>query len=605
MNESETVARGVLDALLRGGVTDVVLAPGSRSAPLALASYAADAAGALRLHVRIDERSAGFLALGISKASHRPVPVITTSGTAVANLHPAVLEAQHTGVPLVLLTADRPARLRGTGANQTTYQLGVYGPHVVASDVGVGDVVAAVAAVEAALRRRGPSQVNLQLAEPLLPEPPTGLATPAAQPPPSWEGARDHLAAGADAVDPTGVGGRQSHHAAAATGAGTQRSDIDAAAQTGPAPQQSHPASRPGAARQGGRLGRVAGQALPRGPRTVVVAGDDAGPPARLLAEAAGWPLLAEPTSGARTGTHAIRTGRLLLHTALSDEVERVLVFGHPTLSRPVTHLLSRAGVEVIAVRGRSGVVTDPGRIARHLAAAPTVDGPDEPGWLDRWRGADRQLATSVDELATTHPDALPLRVAAAVAAAVPPGGLLVVGSSQPVRDLDLMARPYPAGQRRLILGNRGLAGIDGTVSTAIGAALGRRSSRSLAYLGDLTFLHDSGGLVLGPQEPRPDLTLVVANDDGGAVFAALEQGAPEYAPAFERVFGTPHHVDLAALCAATGTAYEPVSDADRLAETLAADSTGIRVVEVRVPRAGRRGLEADLRLLAQDVRLA
>jgi 2-succinyl-5-enolpyruvyl-6-hydroxy-3-cyclohexene-1-carboxylate synthase len=202
------------------------------------------------------------------------------------------------------------------------------------------------------------------------------------------------------------------------------------------------------------------------------------------------------------------------------------------------------------------------------------------------------------------HPDGLPLLVAAEVAAAVGPGALLVVGSSQPVRDLDVMARPYPAGQRRLILGNRGLAGIDGMVSTAIGAALGRASSRSFAYLGDVTFLHDAGGLVLGPVEPRPDLTMVVANDDGGAVFATLEQGDPAYARQFERVFGTPHGVDVEAWCAATHTSYQGVDDANALRGVLAEEAAdeGIRVVEVRLPRKGRRRLDADLRSLAATV---
>jgi 2-succinyl-5-enolpyruvyl-6-hydroxy-3-cyclohexene-1-carboxylate synthase len=166
------------------------------------------------------------------------------------------------------------------------------------------------------------------------------------------------------------------------------------------------------------------------------------------------------------------------------------------------------------------------------------------------------------------------------------------------VRDLDLMTRTYPEGERRLILGNRGLAGIDGTVSTAIGAALGRTSTRSLAYVGDLTFLHDANGLVIGPDEPRPDLTIVVANDDGGAIFSTLEQGAPAFAGSFERVFGTPHGVDLGELCAATGTAYERITDVERLPKALAEDVTGIRVLEVPLPRSGRRALDAALRSL-------
>ena len=247
-----------------------MLAPGSRSAALALALYDADKAGAVRLHVRIDERTAGFLALGLAKGSHRPVPVVTTSGTAVANLHPAVLEALHVGERVVVMSADRPASLRGTGANQTTEQAGMFGPRVPCADVAPGDVVSALAAVEAAVHRRGPSQLNLQFDGPLLP--------------------------GGD-------------------GAGGEGEEPHGAHSAGGAYARAHLAPPDGSVR------------LHPGPRTVVVAGDDAGPPARLLAQNANWPLLAEPTSGARTGTHAIRTYRLLLGGELGGAVERVVVY--------------------------------------------------------------------------------------------------------------------------------------------------------------------------------------------------------------------------------------------------------------------------------------
>ncbi|MGI8994198.1 MAG: thiamine pyrophosphate-dependent enzyme, partial [Nocardioidaceae bacterium] len=237
-----------------------------------------------------------------------------------------------------------------------------------------------------------------------------------------------------------------------------------------------------------------------------------------------------------------------------------------------------------------------PGLVARHVEAVPIVEGADDDRWINAWRSVDRRACAALDSLAARDGDAFPLAVAAEVAAAVTPGALLVVGSSQPVRDLDLMAPVYPAGQRRLILGNRGLAGIDGTVSTAVGAALGRPSTRALAYVGDVTFLHDMGGLVLGPDEPRPDLTIVVANDDGGSIFATLEQGAEAYASAFERVFATPHGVDVASLCAATGTAYERAGGASTLRRLLDSDVTGIRVVEVPIPRANRRVLSERLR---------
>ncbi len=538
MNGSTALAVAVVSGLYREGVTDVVLAPGSRSAALALALAQADAEALLRLHVRVDERTAGFLALGLAKGSHRLVAVVTTSGTAVANLHPAVLEATHVGERLLVLSADRPGALRDTGANQTTDQVAMFGPRVPCVDVAPSEASTALAAIASAAHRPGPSQLNLQFDEPLLPEElPLALKMRAA-------------------------------------------GDPDTAYR----PRQASP---------------VESVRLPLGPRTVVVAGDDAGPPARLLAQEANWPLLAEPTSGSRTGTHALRTYRLLLDSDLGDQVERVIVTGHPTLSRPVTRLISRTDIEVVSVRGPGGVCTDPGRVARRVDALPMVDGCDASDWVDAWRAADHSLSAAVDTLAASAAG-LPLQVAAEVAAAVTPGALLVVGSSQPVRDLDIMAAPYDVGRRRRIIANRGLSGIDGTLSTAIGAALGRPSPRSLAYVGDVTFLHDAAGLVLGPSEPRPDLTIVVANDDGGAIFSTLEQGEPRFAAAFERVFGTPHGTSLQAWCEATSTTYQRCTTAAELRAALGAEVSGIRVLEVPLSRGDRGSLDTRLRALAR-----
>ena len=537
----------LLTALVSGGVRDVVLAPGSRSAGLAVALYAADVAGDVRLHVRVDERTAAFLALGLAAGSRSPVAVVTTSGTAVGNLLPAVMEAAHSGRRLVVLAADRPAAMRGTGANQTTRQNGIFGVFAPCFDLGVDAGADDLeAAAEVATRRRGPTHLNVQLEEPLLPD---------AEP--WWPGARARAETGPD-TKPRGAGTR-----------------------------------RPGV------------EVLRRGKRTLVIAGDDSGSAARILAERAGWPLLAEPTSGARVGVNAIRTYRLLLSGELAQHVERVVVLGHPTLSRPVTLLISRDDVEVLAAPGPGGVVTDPGRVARHLGLVPTVSDAaptaDDQDWLDSWRVADDALSARVDELVDGLPELDALHVAREVAAAVGPYATLVAGSSNPVRDLDLMTVPYPPHEHRFVLGNRGLAGIDGTVSTAVGVALGRReASRTLALLGDVTFLHDANGLVIGPGEPRPDLTLVVVNDDGGSIFATLEQGADPYAAAFERVFGTPHGVDLEALCAATHTAYTRVDTVAALRTALARAPGGIHVVEARVDRARRRATNAAITALAR-----
>ncbi|MCU1538124.1 MAG: 2-succinyl-6-hydroxy-2,4-cyclohexadiene-carboxylic acid synthase/2-oxoglutarate decarboxylase [Humibacillus sp.] len=576
------LALRVVQQLWLAGVRDVVLAPGSRSAPLALVLHAADAAGDLRLHVRVDERSAGFLALGLTTGSRRPVAVVTTSGTAVGTLLPAVMEAHHTGRRLVVVSADRPARLRGTGANQTTEQAGIYGVFATAHDL-TGAVTATelVDVVGAACTRAGASHLNLQLDGDLLPpdpDPATWWQRPATPAPDPDNRATAQLHGRSDAPDPDN---RATAHFQAGSDAPNPHNRATAQV-----------------------------QALTLGPRTVVVAGDGAGPAARLLAQNANWPLIAEPTSGARIGRQAMRTGRLLLTTPLRDEIERVVVIGHPTLSRPVTSLLSDPALEVLAVRGLSGVATDPGRVATVLDAVPTVTGADDAVWFDTWHAADDRLSALIDaDLTATEtnsslaaPGGLsPLAVAGVVGAAVTADTTLVVGSSNPVRDLDVMATPWTPHEHRFVVGNRGLAGIDGVVSTAVGVALGRpRASRSIAYLGDLTFVHDANGLLIGPGEPRPDLTLVVLNDDGGAIFSTLEQGDDRYASAFERVFATPHGTDLAALCAAHHTAYERVEDIGRLAAALDEQPSGIRVLEVPVSRQDRRDEAARLRELAR-----
>ena len=522
MNPSTTLAAWLINELIQRGVEQAVICPGSRNAPLLFALERSP----IQIHSRIDERTAGFLALGIAKTSRRPVAVVTTSGTAAANLHPAVLEAAHAGVPLVVLTADRPAALRGTGANQTTDQRELYGD--AATFVDLEDVDQQ--GLDDMWRADGPVHLNVCLAEPLMPDGELTFAP---------------------------IGG--------VSVAGSEPVGVE----------------------------------LPLGKRTVVVAGDDAGPAARILAEAAHWPLMAEPTSGARTGSSALRTYRLLLPT-LGHEVERVVVFGHPTLSRPVASLLSREDVEVISVQAKGRWPIRPFAIAAEYAALHA--GADDPAWLARWRAADAVLGAAVDETIAGW-GFTPYDVAREVIAALPPGGLLVVGASNPIRDLDIMGVPTPVHERRMVIANRGLAGIDGTISTAIGAALGRpHSTRAIAYVGDVTFLHDLNGLLIGPAQTRPDLSIVVANDDGGSIFATLEQGAPDYAAAHEELFATPHGADLASLCKGFGGAHQEVRSAADLAAALAGSTRGIRVIEARVGRADRRDWDQALKALATSL---
>lgn len=548
MNPSTSAARTVVAELVRRGVRHVVLAPGSRSAPLAHALATASARGPVRLHVRIDERVAAFTALGLARVAG-PSAVVTTSGTAAANLHPAVLEASHSGVPLLLLTADRPHEVRGTGANQTTDQVRLFGSAVrFFADVPApygrpgesADLRALVArAVAAAVGTRsgspGPVHLDLAFREPLVPDVDD-----------SWSG-----------VEPA---------------------------------SESESAS----AEVVGDRAEAAPTVLAAGPRTVVVAGDGAGAAAREFAEAAGLPLLAEPSSGARSGPNAVGPYRLLLdHPSLGGRIERVVVFGHATLSRQVNTLLVCDGVEVIVVAGRVPDWIDTGsRAARVVSAvAPAGSAPGDGEWLALWQHAAKAAQDAVDEVLAAGSLSGPA-VAALVWAARRPGETLVAGSSNPIRDLDLAAAPGADG---LVLANRGLAGIDGTLSTATGVALGR-GAVVRALVGDLTFLHDAGGLLIGALEDQPDLQIIVVNDDGGGIFALLEHGDPVHADRFERVFGTPHGADLASLCAGYGVPHRLVADAAALRSALAEPVVGRSVLEVRVDRAGLRDLHARIR---------
>ncbi|MGI3782167.1 MAG: hypothetical protein ACRYG2_15505, partial [Janthinobacterium lividum] len=313
-------------------------------------------------------------------------------------------------------------------------------------------------------------------------------------------------------------------------------------------------------------------------------------------AATASVPLLAEASSNARSGPAAFSTYRLLL-AALAADVERVVVVGHPTLSRPVSQLLARTDVELVVATPYADW-PDPGRSATTVTddVALPAPGPVEQAWFERWRMAEEQARARLDELLARWPDLSGPQVASTVLAALGPSDVLLVGSSNPVRDLDLAPTSVapPA-----VFANRGLAGIDGLVSTAIGVAWGSGSPVT-ALIGDLTLLHDASGLVVGPLEPRPDVRFVVVNDDGGSIFTTLEQGAPGHAESFERVFGTPQGVRMRDLAGAAGLVYRQVRTAEALSDALAAPPGGIELVEVRIDRSRRRALDEALRGLAR-----
>ncbi|HZK37136.1 MAG TPA: thiamine pyrophosphate-dependent enzyme, partial [Aeromicrobium sp.] len=451
------------------------------------------------------------------------------SGTAVANLHPAVLEAKHSRVRLLVISADRPEALRGTGANQTTNQVRIFGDIAYAGLASGAEPGAEIVELLIAAGA-GPAQLNLEFGEPLIA---------------NARRCGNHSRRGVDEKTAISV--------------------------------------PPGDA-----------VVLAPGKRTVVVAGDNAGPPARILAEAGNWPLFAEPSSGARTGLNPIAAYRLVLQNSpLAEQIERVIVFGHPTLSRPIGALLAREELETIVIGGDLSGFPNGGEHTQ-LHAAAEVSARDDPDWLDAWREHGKRAIEEIAKVIDTI-DLTGYSIARKVAAAIPPRGLLYVGSSNSIRDLDLVAAPFTVGERRLTLANRGLAGIDGTLSSAIGAALARPSARAIAYVGDLTFLHDINGLLIGPGEPRPDLTVVVASDDGGSIFATLEQGAPEYAELFERVFATPTGADISGLCHALGIPHIAVNTSVALEAALAEKPTGIRVIEARIGRGDRRAFAARL----------
>ena len=536
------------------GVRDVVLSPGSRSQALALAAAEFERSGRLRLRVRIDERVAGFLALGLAVESRMPVLVVTTSGTAVANLHPAVLEAHHSGVPLILLTADRPADLRGIGSNQTTEQVGLFAPAVsfvhevetpaaASGGRGSADYARTLAreAFSAAAGHSsagGPVQVNLAFREP--------LSTPVDRLPP----AEDRPIPAVVVHDP-------------------------------------HPLAR----RDG----------------TVVIAGHDAGADAERLARELGAPLLAEVSSGARFGPNLVVAYRALLTAdEFGGEVRRAIVFGHPTLTREVPALLQRDDVEVIVVRGRGAEAYNPGRRAAAIVEAVRFDGEPEPrSWTGRWVQASRDIleADSAAPLPTPHPDSrtdqarfsreqlaafrAPVTrrsLVDAVWRATWPHDRLVLGASRLIRELDKVA----PGKRIRVHANRGLAGIDGTVSTAAGIALAAEGAgmtgTTRVLLGDLALLHDAGGLLLGGGEPRPRLQVIVGNDGGGTIFDALEVASSAPADAMDRVLYTPHSARFADLAAAYGWQYRLASNSGVLDESLTAADSPV-LVEVHLPR--------------------
>ncbi|MGZ4527284.1 MAG: 2-succinyl-5-enolpyruvyl-6-hydroxy-3-cyclohexene-1-carboxylic-acid synthase, partial [Mycobacterium sp.] len=489
-------------------------------------------------HVRIDERTAGYLAIGLAIAAGAPVCVAMTSGTAVANLGPAVVEANYARVPLIVLSANRPYEMLGTGANQTMEQLGYFGTQVRAAiSLGLAEDApermdalnatwrsatsrGVVAATGSRTAHAGPVQFDIPLREPLVPDPePHGAAFPQGRP-----------------------GGRPWTYTPPVTF--DQPLDVDLS------------------------------------PDTVVIAGHGAGAHPNL----AELPTVAEPTAPAPANPlHPLALPLL--------RPKQVIMLGRPTLHRPVSALLADPKVPVYALTTGPRWPDVSGN-SQATGTRAVATGNPNPAWLKRCAEVNRHANEAVRGQLRAHPLTTGLHVAAAVADALRPGDQLVLGASNPVRDAALVGLDTHGIRVR---SNRGVAGIDGTVSTAIGAALAYEG-RTVALIGDLTFVHDSSGLLIGPTEPTPrQLTVVVSNDNGGGIFELLEQGDPRFSDVSSRIFGTPHDVDVGALCRAYHVESRQI-EVDQLSAALDEPGAGMRVLEVKADRSSLRQLHAAIK---------
>lgn len=522
VNPATVIAANIIDEMIRCGVTDIVIAPGSRNAPLSIASASAAAVGRVRLHTRIDERSAGFLALGLAKGSGRASAVITTSGTAVANLHPAVLEASHSDLPLLVVTADRPIELRGTGANQTTHQDHLFGRSVRHfAEIGeVNDEAFIRSAVSRAVHNTstGPVHINVPLREPLVGDGQAGPGRPDGMP---WTTVMETFPHNFDI-------------------------SLDLPSRGVVVVAHDH---------------RVSSQEIEQ------------------FAHAMGWPIVSEDVLSipSAVGHASLFLADESVRSALRPEM--AIVVGRPVLSRSVAALIRESNRVVVV--DPAAVWSDPQRVAELvLPDLPVAEGDVDPAWLSQWRSVQARAASVIASLPEWSEGAALKRLAAEL----PAECALFIGASRPIRDLEGFATPRDGVTS---FANRGLAGIDGSVSTAVGIALAL-DVPTYAVMGDLTFLHDINGLLIPRSDQTPDLTFVVIDNNGGGIFSTLPQRNVED---FERIFGTPHDRSVAEIARAYGVDVVEIASQEELVAALHGGK-GIRVVAASMPP---RSSNADL----------
>lgn len=526
-------AREIVQICLDSGAEHVVIAPGSRNAPLSWAFAQAEKAGLIKIQVRIDERDAGFLALGIAKVTGKPVPIVVTSGSAVANLLPAIVEAFHSAVPVIVLSADRPASARGKSAPQTINQFGMFGTFV-KSQIDVApdqtDFTEVSRVIDLSITNRpGPVQVNVQFELPLLPD----LENL------DWQPKRPNL----KTISKTDLKQKQI--------------------------------------------------AVPA--RGVFIVGDNADPESVIaidqISQVIGWPVIWEPTANAHMLQNSISHGVVLLQADIAPKVDAVVTFGTVGLSRAILGLLKSVPIHLAIHSASSGSdLPDPVSSAKEIFdCVPNLETKTDPEWLSRWQVLDHKAATAV--ATALSPDTLTGPSAAQLVwDQTGKDEQLFVAASWPVRHLEA----YAAKRDGLhAFGNRGANGIDGLISTAIGVGIGT-SKRTVLLMGDIAFLHDLGGLNLGEEQAAPNLTVVVLDNNGSGIFSQLEQGANEYQEHYEKVFGTPHGKDLWVIAESLGIPAKQVATKTELKFALQSfeKTPGIKVI---VCLTGERKHENDL----------
>jgi 2-succinyl-5-enolpyruvyl-6-hydroxy-3-cyclohexene-1-carboxylate synthase len=491
--------------IIEAGITDAVISPGSRNAPLSLALVAAQERDLIKLHIRIDERTAAFYALGLAKATNRPVPVICTSGTAVANYHPAVLEASHTNQPLLILTADRPAALRRTGANQTTEQARIFGKAVRY----FADISGSAYPMELPFNslQSGPVHLNIQFEEPLLADNDS-----------TW---LDGLI-----ISPPRIFDR-----------------------------------------------KKAGTLASKSTRGLLVIGHDRGgisaDQVKNFAEKLGWPILSEdPLTFPNTSAHA---SLFLTSTVIAKDLapDTVVVIGRTTLSRSVNALLKSARTTFVIDPRLATVDTDRLAEKKFTELPELYTASADPEWLAKWQKYSQRTAKVVNEISTWSE---PL-IAREISQHLPDQSALFIASSRPIRDIEAFGA---ARSGIKTFANRGLAGIDGNISIALGIATANESTT--AVLGDLAFLHDLTGLI---HREKINLRIFVINNDGGGIFSTLPQRG---IAGFEQVFGTPHGLDPAVIAQAMGVDAKTISSVDQLRQEIIKPVSGLSVVVCKVP---------------------